>query len=258
MRPSRALLVLTAFYPLAFADVKFTTPTSPTGGTKFTITWADSGTAPSLSDLTTYQLFLFTGSNASPVQLYALGTGSFSSGNTLSVTVPPTTGGSTANAYFLGMISVASAGGTVTNYSNRFTMAGMSGVFSAAVTSALSTVTTTDGPPTVNNVAAAVAAPDPNTQIEGGAYATPYTLQTGPMRYAPMQPVPGSTITATNTSPLYPTSSVIFASTYLPIATIQTTVTEAQTFSVASHENTAAAASQPTDDMQRFLNRWKD
>jgi hypothetical protein len=48
------------------------------------------------------------------------------------------------------------------------------------------------------------------------------------------------------------------ATTFLPIPSQVTTLTQANTFSVSSHANTAAAASSPTNDMQRFLNRWKD
>ncbi|PMD40742.1 hypothetical protein L207DRAFT_554394 [Hyaloscypha variabilis F] len=261
MRPLNALSLLVACLPLALADVKFTVPAasaSVAGGTAFTVTWTDSGSAPSISDLTSYQLFLESGSNTAPQQLYALSTtGLFSAGNTITVTVPVTTGGTGTNAYFLKMISVATAGGTVTNYSNRFTLTGMTGTFSQTVTTGLLTVSGTTGPDTVNNVVTAGAAAG-TIAVGDGLWGTPYTLQTGLTKYAPMQPVPPTAITATNTSPLWPTSSVVLASTYLPIPSVLTTLTQPQTFSVASHANTAAAASQPTDDMQRFLNRWKD
>jgi hypothetical protein len=101
MRPSTALFFLAATAPLALADVEFTVPAagqSVPGGTAFTVTWIDSGDAPSISDLSAYQLLLYSGSNTAPQQLSSLGTGSFTSGNTLTVTVPVGTGGSTANA----------------------------------------------------------------------------------------------------------------------------------------------------------------
>jgi Yeast cell wall synthesis protein KRE9/KNH1 len=133
------------------------------------------------------------------------------------------------------MISVAAAGGTVTNYSNRFTLTGMTGTFSQAVKDGLLTVSGTTGPATVNNVAAAGGA-----NVEAGVWGTPYNLQTGLTKYASMQPVPPTAITATNTSPLWPTSSVVLASTYLPIPSVVTTVTQPQTFSVSSHANTVS------------------
>ena len=101
MRPSAALVFLAATAPLALADVAFTIPAAGAtipGGTAFTVTWKDSGAAPSLSDLSAYQLFLYSGSNAVPQQLFSLSTGSFATGNTLTVTVPAGTGGSGVNA----------------------------------------------------------------------------------------------------------------------------------------------------------------
>ena len=141
------------------------------------------------------------------------------------------------------MISTATAGGTVTNYSDRFTLTGMTGVFSTTIQTALATVSGTTGPATVNNVAAAGAAAGAAGTAADGAFGTPYNLQTGLTKYAPMQPVPPTSITATNTSPLWPTSSVVLASTFLPIPSIATTITQANTFSVSSHANTVGSAS---------------
>ena len=60
------LYLLAALTPSALADVKFTTPAAgasvPAGGT-FAVEWKDSGTAPSVSDLASYQLFLCAGGN---------------------------------------------------------------------------------------------------------------------------------------------------------------------------------------------------
>lgn len=87
--------------------------------------------------------------------------------------------------------------------------------------------------------------------------------------------MPGTSITATDTKPQYPTSAATIATGYLTSATIDITLTQVQTASFASHPNTvsldsprytklmtnkskAAAASMPTDDMAKFLARWKD
>lgn len=171
-------------------------------------------------------------------------------------------------------MSVAKAGGTITTYSDRFSLSGMTAEFPANVKTALAAgVPGTAGPLTDNKVAAAV--PNAPGAAAAGDYGIPYNQQTGLTRFAPMQPVPKKTITATNTAPLWPTSAVQFAKTHLPIPSIVTTLTQAQTFSVASHANTvwpflgiglatilmldqAAPASSPVDDMHKFLNRWKD
>lgn len=59
-------VLLTAILPSVHADVKFTSPaggeTFPGGGS-IKAAWTDSGAAPSISDLTTYQLFLCAGGN---------------------------------------------------------------------------------------------------------------------------------------------------------------------------------------------------
>lgn len=135
------------------------------------------------------------------------------------------------------MLSVASAGGTIWTYSDRFTLTGMTGTFSAAVIAANAAVVGTSGPPVVNNVGTANT---PAASAAQGVYGTPYTLQTGLTKYAPMQPVPPSAITATNTAPLWPTSSVVLASTFLPIPSIVTTITQANTFSISSRANTVS------------------
>ncbi|KAG4431125.1 hypothetical protein IFR05_013394 [Cadophora sp. M221] len=260
MRLSTLQGLLAALFSLASADVKFTAPAagaSVVGGTAFTVTWAYTGNAPALADLSSYTLFLFSGSNAAPAQLYQLSASTFAaSGTSVSITVPVNTGGLGTNAYFLGMLSVATAGGTVWNYSSRFTLTGMTGTFSTTVAAAVKAVSGTSGPPTVNNVVSNV--PTTGTGAGDDAWAVPYNLQTGLTKYAPMQPVPPTAITATNTSPLWPTSAVQFATTFLPLPSQVTTLTQTNTHSISSRANTAAAASSPVDDMQKYLNRWKD
>lgn len=51
------------------ASVAFTSPAAGTviPGASFTVAWQDNGAAPSISDLTTYTLELWTGSNTNPV-----------------------------------------------------------------------------------------------------------------------------------------------------------------------------------------------
>lgn len=136
------------------------------------------------------------------------------------------------------MISVATVGGTVINYSNRFTLSGMTGIFSQTIADGLLGLSGTSGPDTVNNV---VGSGTTSAAAAEGVWGVPYNLQSGLTKYAPMQPIPPTSITATNTSPLWPTSSVILASTYLPIPSVVTTLTQPQTFIVSSHANTVSA-----------------
>ncbi|TGO36380.1 hypothetical protein BHYA_0126g00060 [Botrytis hyacinthi] len=256
MRFSQALVLL-AYAPFAIAYPTFSAPAAgavETAATPFTVTWADNGDAPAIADITTYQLDLCAGSStgADLAVIYPV-TASAALGSTVStsVTVPAARGSSVTNAYFMRMIATT-ASGTVTVYSNRFSISGMTGTFAAPYT-----ITGTAGPATVNNVADTAVASSSGTADEG-VYGIPYQSQTGLTKYAPMGLMPGTAITATNTEPQYPTSSVALATTYLSPATIDTTLTQAQTASFASHPNTVAAASMPTDDMAKFLARWKD
>ena len=105
----------------------------------------------------------------------------------------------------------------------------MTGSFTSDVIQGLASVSGTDGPPTDNQVAGS--APG------DGPFAVPYTMQTGPTRYAPMQPQPGTTITAKKVTPLWPTSSVTIATAFLPRPTVQTTITQGPNYSVTSIEN---------------------
>ena len=62
----RSLTLLLASAPLVFGDVKFTIPAagaSIAGGGTISVGWTDSGTAPSITDLSSYQLFLCAGGN---------------------------------------------------------------------------------------------------------------------------------------------------------------------------------------------------
>ncbi|KAI8931237.1 hypothetical protein NX059_011585 [Plenodomus lindquistii] len=257
-----SLAALAALAPLATAGVSFTSPAAGaklTGGTSLIAKWEEGGDGPKLADLQTYQVFLMAGGNdaTSQIQLGAITTmGTFATGNTASGLVQAGWGANSPKpAYFLKMVAVAKAGGQLTTYSDRFVInSGMTGAFPANVQKALADISDTTPPKTVDETGKDNAAPD----AAAGDYDVEYTMQTGPTRYAPMQPIPPTSITATNTKPLHPTSSVRIATTMLPIPSIQTTLTQSQTFSVESRENTVAPAPMPTDDMAKFLNRWKD
>lgn len=134
-------------------------------------------------------------------------------------------------------MATATTGGTYTVYSSRFTLTGMTGTFAAAVVTANAGVTSTDPPAAIDALAGDTAA---TTAAADGEFAVSYTAQTGLTKYAAMQPVPPTAITKTNTAPLNPTSSVVLASTFLPIPSEVTTLTQSQTFSVSSRANTVS------------------
>lgn len=143
----------------------------------------------------------------------------------------------------------------VINYSKRFTLSGMTGQFDAKTTAAIAKISGTDGPKTDNqitNPAAAVPA--------GGAgqFGIPYGSQSGNVYYAPMAKQAPSKITAKGNARVFPTSDYsVFFRTGMAPPNVGVTQTQPVTYVVQSMEPTIAAAGQP-DDMQKFLNRWKD
>ncbi|KAI5366489.1 hypothetical protein Slin14017_G041290 [Septoria linicola] len=260
MRSFTLLPLTAALVGKAFADVKFTKPAAGASinvGT-ISIEWQDSGDSPSLDDLTTYEIQLIQGGNdgTNSVPLTVLSTkGSHTAGTKAQGTVPVGIAEEIKNSFYLKMQSVAKEGGQVINYSSRFSIKGLTGTSPDTAIAGAKSVTGTAGPDTQNQVANNAGAAVP---ADGDVFNMAYADQTGPTRYAPMQGIPPTKITAKNYTPLHPTSSFSIAKTFLPIAKIQTTITQSQTFSVSSMENTAAPQAGPSGDMQRFLNRWKD
>jgi hypothetical protein len=142
------------------------------------------------------------------------------------------------------MISTAKDGGTITNFSGRFSISGMTGTTPPTYEAAAKAVTGTDGPAAIdaiaNNVAGAApaAAAGPADQA---AFAVPYAMQTGLTKYAPMQSTPPTKISVKNFSPLHPTSAFTIATTWMKKPTVVTTFTQSQTHSVSSRENPVSA-----------------
>lgn len=135
------------------------------------------------------------------------------------------------------MVAVGRTGGQLTTYSDRFSYSGMTGSWGANVKKALDDLDTTSGPTTKDTTSNPAAGADAGAN---GDFDVAYTMQTGTIRYAPMQPVPPKKITATNTKPLYPASSFTIATTALPIPSIQKTITQSQTLTFSSVENTVS------------------
>jgi len=255
---------LLALASVALADPEFTKPEAGGSikGVSVQAEWKDSGDGVALTDLTTFDLSLCWGGNdvgefecrslsAKPV--------SFAGGKQFLATADAGWGApEPKNAYFLKMYATASKGGTLTVYSPRFSMPDNTGTFTPTIEAALEKVTGTSGPAKVDAVA-----DSPNDPARD-EFDVEYTMQTGPTRYAPMQPIPPTKITKKKATPLHPTSAFSIATAFLPNPKIQTTITQKQTFSVQSRENTVAAAPMPTDtdkeedDMAKFLKRWQD
>ena len=242
----RVIWLFAAFASFVFADVQFTSPKagSSESGLELTIEWKDSGDDPPISNLVTYQMFLCAGGN-DDTEYIQLATvvqqGDFTKGKSITYTLTAGLGADVDNAYFIKVISAAT-GGTIINFSDRFSLTGMDGVFPAAVTTGLKSVSGSKGPETVNQISSPQnAAPGADTAAAGGAaYGTPYTLQSGDIRYAPMPPMAPTKITAKGKSMQYPTSAYTVYQTEVGSPNAITTNTAPVTFSTLSREATVS------------------
>lgn len=173
------------------------------------------------------------------------------------MTIQPGLGAATTNAYFLKMIAAATSGSAI-YYSDRFSLSSMTGTFPPVVITGLGTVSGTSGPANQDQTAQVAAGGDAaGAGAAAGAFGVAYSMQSGPTRYAPMPPIPSTKITVKAASMQYPKSSWTAWTTNSGPPNAQITVTQPQTFSVASMPATIAAAPNPMDaDMQKFLNRW--
>ncbi|PWY63897.1 cell wall biosynthesis protein [Aspergillus heteromorphus CBS 117.55] len=272
MKVVRAVLLVLSILSASFASVEFISPATGTAiqaGDIATARWRDSGTLPPMSELVQYSLYLCAGGDMSGSYedlVLLIKDAAFAQGDSVSFRINADVGGNDANAYFLKMIA-SGPGISVVNYSDRFTLTSMTGLFSPLVLQGIYSVNNDTGDSFDGNHKHEILQ---KRQVDG-SYTIPYHLQTGPTRYAPMAKKPESTIPARSPTPQFPASAYTIATTYLPPATVQVTLSASLTYSVASIENTykktlinmatpkASPAPHPHDvQMKQFLERWKD
>ncbi|GAB7364780.1 hypothetical protein MBLNU230_g5578t1 [Neophaeotheca triangularis] len=269
MRPSTSLSL--SLFSLTSLVSAFPRITSPAPGGRVAagpidVEWEDNGDTPRLADLGDYTWHLIVGGNEGAEQKpLADGPGStpIASGST-EVEIDPGLSETVRNGFYFKMVCTAIDGGTVTVYSDRFTITDMTGVLEPEFADAVEGLGT-KGPENVNTVGAdpindgdADGGDGDDDEPEASLFKVPFAEQTGSTRYCPMQPIAPTKITAKKASRMHPTSSYSVATTWLPMPKIATTITQKQTFTVKSIENTVPPISVATDDLDRFLARWKD
>lgn len=245
------LPVLLALLATSLADVSIT---APKGGSLYTasgspveikIEWEDDGAsdATSLDDVKSYTISLCAGSN-SAIQCFKqyLKAGTVTDNlYTASILLTDAPNGN----FFFQILALFPTGQSI-HYSSRFTLSGMSGS---------STTQVLNGTPVTLVLDDAESAPTPQINIGGDgsgsidtrSFTVPYTMQTGKTRYAPMQSQPGSTVTMTTWSRQFPTSSVLYALTFLLIPSILTTITPGWSYTMKSAPNWASVAPYPNN-----------
>ncbi|KAF4213105.1 hypothetical protein CNMCM8980_000468 [Aspergillus fumigatiaffinis] len=253
-------LFILLLLPCTLADVDFTVPTIGThfkAGDVVTAHWRESGQSPRISELSQYDLYLYAGGDTADTQqevAVLIKDGLFARGNSVSIKIDPGVGGNEANAYFLMMVASGPQAFAI-NFSKRFTLSNMTGSFPPHLVDEIRSLSDPDG---------SAAKEDLRKRAAGAAYAAytvPYPLQSGPTKYAPMAKEPGSTIPAKTKAPApqFTASVYTIATTWLPPATVQATLSASATYSIVSVENTASPAPHPhIAAMKRLMERWKD
>lgn len=232
------------------ADISIT---SPAAGATFTSTstvqikWTDDGQSPGLSELTSLSILLCTGPNAA-INCFYTGAATLALDSLSGTFSFPLTGAqalAASGTFFFQLYALTPGKGTSIHYSPRFSVSGMTGTLPATsggdVTPPAPVVNFNDN---INNK------PDPASSIPASAaagFSVPFSEQTGPTRYAPMQMQPGSKVThKLSASRRYPTSSVSVFTTWTMQPIQVTTTTMPVTYSKSQYVNWAAVQPDPT------------
>lgn len=230
----------------AFADVSITKPTSGNtytalgGSVSVELAWEDDlgsdDDAASLTNAASFTIVLCTGPNS---DIKAVATLTEGLANTVtSYTADIAASDAPDGTYFFQVYAVFTLGYTI-HYSNRFKLSGMTGSASTLTFSASLLSITGDGP-------GAQSALTTTATYALSMFSVTYTLQTGTVRFAPMQTQPGSTITHTSWSRRHATSSYTPYSTIRPSPSVYSTITPGWDYAVTSKYNTATVIGQPS------------
>jgi Yeast cell wall synthesis protein KRE9/KNH1 len=132
------------------------------------------------------------------------------------------------------MVSSLQSGGTIVNYSSRFTLSGMIGTFAPAIFAGMQDVgANINGPSRQSFLGQNL-----NNQHPFDPWNIPLGQQTGSIVYAPMQSYPPTKITKSLPTPQYPSSPYTIVTTMMPPnPSISKTMTQAITWSFQQMEN---------------------
>ncbi|KAH3688396.1 hypothetical protein WICPIJ_000609 [Wickerhamomyces pijperi] len=242
------LIFLFSYFTSVKADVAISKPLvgssydASSGSASVLIQWIESNTTPTLDTIESYVFTVCTGPNT---KIHAFGKVGEATADDLNgsykytVDIENTIG---ADGYYYIQIYAVNPLGSTIHYSNRFELTGMTGEY-------------------VPSVGIVSTPPDPQTSLKGGSEATllsynsasftiPYSLQTGPARFAPMQTQPGTKVTRAKSDWVrrYPTSAVTYYSTIRHSLDQTTTVTPGWNYQISSMVNYASPAPFPSDN----------
>ncbi|CEP20710.1 KRE9 [Cyberlindnera jadinii] len=241
-------LCLLSLFTCVVGDVSISNPTKGQtfavsgSSVSVTVTWIESNADPLLTDMNKYTFLVCTGPNSDINCFKSTSTtvkASELSSYSKTMSIPASLGAD--GQYYIQIYATTDNGYTI-HYTYRFTLTGMTG----------STEPSGDdtNPPTAQTSLAADGATAVTGTALSASFSLPYSEQTGPTRYAPMQTQPGTTVTATTWSRRFPTSSVTYFSTLTGGTMLQqvSTVTPGWSYTISSAANWASPAPYPSDN----------
>ena len=225
---------------LVVSDFSVTSPTSGqtiAATSSFALGFTDDGNAPIFTDISSTKVLLCTGSNAEINCLATIGTFTPTASLTsYAVDLTPYIALGSNGPYYFQLYSTVAAGGYSIQYSQRFTLSGMTGTLKA------SDGGDTSPPDAQNNIVGT-----DGVSVDPSQMSVTYTLQTGKTRYAPMQMQPGTKVThKLSMSRRYPTSAVSYFTTYTARPIQVTTITPSWSYTIVQGPNWASTANSPT------------
>lgn len=248
MRSTISVVVFAYMIQLVLGDVSVAKPEfgdkyvpQSNGRVEIEVVWKENGYPPTLDEVTFYSINLLYGSNSEISLVKKLAEevpGSSiieSDEGEFKYTVDFSQRDVGNGQFFIQIYAYASDYGYTIHYSERFTIASIVGGATTFTVSELS-------PPQPEYGITA------HKTIDSKSFSIPYYLQTGKSRFAPMQPLAGSTITATSWRRQFPTSAASYYSTARKKIDQVTTITPGWSYILTSDHNYATPAPFPKDN----------
>ncbi|SCV03411.1 LANO_0G03972g1_1 [Lachancea nothofagi CBS 11611] len=238
----------------AVANIALEKPTqgqtfSPSGGKlSIDVQWHDDGKQPTIDKFEYYTVLLCYGSNSevkcikqtNPFTVQAADVTKDGDEYSVTATFDSTIAGN--GQYYLQLYGfISDDGGNLMQsiqYSPRFLLSSMAGTITP-------TVSTTSQP--ANQVQYNTETNKATGDISK-SFTIPYTEQTGPTRYAPMQMQPSGSVTATTWTRRFATSSVTYYSTFYPSQEQVSTITPGWSYTITSAVNWATPQPYPSQN----------
>ncbi|CAI6422218.1 ALI_HP2_G0008290.mRNA.1.CDS.1 [Saccharomyces cerevisiae] len=242
------VLFLTLFcsvvFRTAYCDVAIVAPEpnsvydlSGTSQAVVKIKWMHTDNTPQEKDFVRYTFTLCSGTNAMIEAMATLQTLSASdlTDSEFNAIIENTVG--TDGVYFIQVFAQTAIGYTI-HYTNRFKLKGMIG------TKAANPSMITIAPEAQTRITTG----DVGATIDSKSFTVPYNLQTGVVKYAPMQLQPATKVTAKTWKRKYATSEVTYYYTLRNSVDQHTTVTPGWSYIITADSNYATPAPMPADN----------